>query len=315
MRLASHLEAYVDVQGRNIIYTTSGVDNDQRAYAINKNILFFNPKAGVTYTSGQHKAYLSAAHAGHEPNRNDFTDAADASTIKPEYMTDIEAGYQYRNTWLYAGINGFHMQYKDQLVLTGALNDVGAPLRLNIPNSFRRGIEVELAVQSQHGLYLQANATWSENKIEQFTETIYDYTDGGFAVVNNAYMNTDIAYSPRISGSAQAGFKHTLKKNNYSHTFDIAWITKAVGKQYLDNTQNENKVIDAYMVHDLRLGYTFSVAGRFELGINGWIQNMLDNYYETNGYTYSYISGSTVTEKFFYPQATRNYLVGVTLSY
>jgi len=207
------------------------------------------------------------------------------------------------------------MQYKDQLVLTGALNDVGAPLRLNIPNSFRRGIEFELAVQSQHGFYIQANTTWGENKIEQFTETIYDYTDGGFAVVNYSYTNTDIAYSPRISGSGQAGFKRTLKKFNHSHTFDIAWMTKAVGKQYLDNTQNENRVIDAYMVHDLRLGYTLNVAGRFELGINGWIQNILDNYFETNGYTYSYISGSTVTEKFFYPQATRNYLVGVTLSY
>ena len=315
VRLASHMEAYVDVQGRNINYNTSGTDNDRRAYAIDKNLFFFNPKAGVTYTNGQHKAFVSAAHAGHEPNRNDFVDAADASTIKPEFMTDVEAGYQYRNDWLHAGVTGFHMQYKDQLVLTGALNDVGAPLRLNIPNSYRRGVEVELALQSKLGLYMQANATWSENKIEQFTETIYDYTANGFAIVNNTYTNTDIAYSPRMSGSAQGGWKYTIKGKKYNHSIDCAWIVKYVGQQYLDNTQNDSRIIEAYLVNDARIGYTISKNNRFELGINGWVQNVLDKEYSTNGYTYSYISGGITTEKFYYPQATRNYLVGLTLAY
>ena len=313
--IAPHVEAYIDMQGRNISYNTSGTDNDLRSYSIDKNLFFFNPKAGVTYALGQHRAFISAAHAGHEPNRNDFIDAADASAIKPEYMTDFETGYQWRSDWLHAGITGFYMQYKDQLVLTGALNDVGAPLRLNIPNSYRRGVEVEFAVQSKIGFYAQANATWSANKIEQFIETLYDYSNDGFAIINNIYANTDIAFSPRISGSAQGGYKHNWKGAKFNHSIDCAWITKYVGQQYLDNTQNDSRIIDAYLVNDVRIGYTITVAKRFELGVNAWVQNVLDNYYETNGYTYSYISGGMTTEKFYYPQATRNYLIGLSLAY
>lgn len=315
VRFLNDFDAFIDLQGRSIDYSTNGIDNDLRNYSLDRNLFFFNPKAGINFNHAQHKAYFSMAKAGHEPNRNDYIDATDPNLIKPEYMTDWEAGYQFRNEWVYAGVNAFHMLYKNQLVLTGELNDVGAPLRINIPDSYRKGIEIELAAHSKPGFFLQANATLSENKIRAFTQTLYDYSNNGFAILYNDYTNTDISFSPRISGGGQAGFKRTFKGKKYSHSVDIAWVSKYVGKQFLDNTQNESRVLDAYIVHDARIGYSLKKNEDFEISVNAWIQNVMNNLYASNGYTYSYVQGAFVTEKFYYPQATRNYLIGLSLSY
>jgi iron complex outermembrane receptor protein len=246
------------------------------------------------------------AYAGKEPNRNDFIDAEDPSKVKPEYMTDVEAGYRLQSKFFRGAINGYYMQYRDQLVLTGELNDVGAPLRENVASSFRRGLEFELATNSTRGFMFSFNATLSQNKITAFEETLYDYTSG-FDVVRIQHNNTDISFSPSVSGAGMIGY--LFRSDKHEHTLELAWYSKYVGRQYLDNTQNDFMSIDPYFVQDFRI--TGHLQKKIGLDVNIWINNLLDTEYSANGYTYSYIFEQRVTERFYYPQAGRMVMVGV----
>jgi iron complex outermembrane receptor protein len=302
------LTFFADMQGRFIDYKAQGVDNDQRPIDVDVNYLFFNPKAGLSARIGsQYRVYASVARASREPVRNDFIDAAPGVVPSPEYLTDVESGVEFRSERLTAMVNAYYMHYTDQLVLTGEVNDVGAPVRTNVPESYRAGVEASVKWMITDQLTWQPNATFSQNKITAFTELIYDYTEG-FDVVEVQHQNTDIAFSPSLIAGSQLSYA-------FDWGLELAWLTKYVGRQYLDNTGNVNRSIDPYLVNDARITYQPKVKGLKRVELNLLVNNVLNEMYAANGYTFSYIFGQQITENFYYPQATRNFLAGLTLRF
>lgn len=299
---------YADLQWRHIEYTSQGVDNDQRAIDINQVYDFFNPKAGVTWNINRRDVlYFSAARASREPVRGDFTDAVPGTTPKPEFLTNGELGWQHQASRWSLGINGYLMYYQDQLVLTGEVNDVGSPVRTNVPESYRAGVEIVGRADIWEGFYWQPNLSLSQNKIIRFEEVIYDYTNG-FDVQTIEHKNTDIAFSPPIVAGSQLGYETDFG-------FSVALLSKFVGRQFLDNTSNNNRAIDPYMTHDVRVVYQWETRFWKTLEVSSLINNVTNSLYSSNGYTYSYIFGDTITENFYYPQAGTNWLLGVKVRF
>jgi iron complex outermembrane receptor protein len=308
------LDAYTDLQLRTVNYATSGTDNDLRAYNVSDNLLFFNPKVGINYRRlNNERMYASAAVGNKEPNRNDYVDAPTGSNIKPEQMLDLEAGYNLRRANWNVGINLYNMLYKNQLVLTGEINDVGAPLRTNVAKSYRRGIELEGAWKICKGFNFAGNITLSQNKIKDFNETLYDYTVD-YEVRNIAHTNTNISFSPSVISGAQLSYRYEADKNYPNRdAMEFALMTKYVGKQYMDNTQNEYTALDAYWVNDTRFTYELTLQNKHIITLNVVVNNLFDIHYSSNGYTYSYIYDTRVTERFYYPQAGRNFMLSLAL--
>lgn len=292
-------QLWADAQVRAVGYQTSGTDNDLRNYDIEDNLLFFNPKVGASYQLTDRQAVrLYAGYVSKEPNRNDYVDNADKP--RAERMLDIEMNWEYNHPLARFKANAYWMQYKDQLVLTGAVNDVGSPIRVNTPNSFRRGIELELAHMLGRGWQVAMNTTLSQNKIESFNEELADYTDG-YGVKQVEHKNSDISFSPSVIGAL-------VLDKDWKGGWNWRWMSKWVGQQYLDNTSNADRSMPAYWVNDMQLSKQWQ-AGKVKGDVGFWVNNVLNREYVTNGYTYSYIYGEQVTERFYYPQATRNYLI------
>jgi iron complex outermembrane recepter protein len=307
--ITQKIDLYTDVQLRSVVYQTKGTDNDLRQYDVDTSFLFFNPKLGFNYSyNNKNRIYGSFAIGNKEPNRNDFVDSSNPSNVKAESMTDIEIGYSHQHKTFDLNVNGYWMNYTNQLVLTGELNDVGAPLRTNVDKSYRRGIEIEVQSKRNTGVNVGLNTTISENKISAFTETLYDYTNG-FEIVNIDHDDTDISFSPSLIGAALVQYNKPFGNNR--HSFEVALMNKYVGKQYLDNTSNDYLSIDAYFVTDFRINAIFNSSRNESLTLNFWINNLFDQKYSSNGYTYSYIYTERVSEKFYYPQAGRNYNIGI----
>jgi iron complex outermembrane recepter protein len=302
-----NLFAYVDLQYRNIYYSFLGFDNNLNNVQQSVNLPFFNPKGGLVYElNSNYTLYASYSIAHREPTRNDYTESSPDSRPKAERLENIEAGYRYQSNKLMLNINYFLMNYKNQLVLTGQINDVGAYTRTNIDNSYRTGVELEAAYRIIKNVSLAANFTYSQNKIKEFKEYIDDYDT--YTQVINTYNNTDIAFSPNIIGGATLAY--TAKG------FEIAWINKYVSEQYLDNTMNSGRKLNAFMVNNLRTSYSFKTKWIKEIVISALVNNILDETYEPNGYTFSYIYGAnTITENYYYPQAGRNFLTALTLKF
>jgi iron complex outermembrane receptor protein len=308
--LSEKLEGYVDVQGRTINYTGKGEDLNGSTYLpydFNLQYNFFNPKAGLTYqlpnTSNVY-GYVGVAHK--EPTRNDIIQASESSMPKPEQLINYELGY--RKSWSKSAItiNGYYMDYKDQLVTTGELNDVGAYNRVNVAKSYRAGIEATAGVQIIPTVRWQVTATYSQNKIKNFTEYVDDWDNGGQLKIE--HNNTAIAYSPNWIGSSMISF--TPFKG-----FETALISKYVGKQYLDNTQNDTRKLDAFFVNDLRMSYEFAVKNIFKaVRVGVLVNNIFDTQYESNGYTWSaqYL-GARNDYNYYYTQAGTNYLANLVL--
>jgi len=305
--LGTYWNAFADVQLRNVDYRAKGTDNDLRAYDVDFQELFFNPKGGVTFAKGIHKAYASVAYAGKEPNRNDFVDAIDPSKVRSEFMLNTEVGYGLTLEKFSVRLNAYSMEYKDQLVLTGAVNDVGAPVRVNVPSSYRRGLELEAGVKLPIGFFVEGNLTRSENRIAEFTDLIYDY-DGVYS--ETVIRNAPIAFSPDWTGAAQLGWSVSPKKLTWMKKLEIAWISKYVSDQFLDNTGNRDRILPSYWVQDLRATLDFNFKRLPQLqGIDCWVNNVLNLAYVSNGYTYSYYYNGLITERFYYPQATVNFMI------
>ena len=302
--------AFADVQLRDIAYRTEGTDNDLRSYDVDFHELFFNPKGGLTFTQGKHKAYASVAYAGKEPNRNDFVDAIDPSLVKSEYMMNTEVGYGFASEKFSVRLNAYSMEYRDQLVVTGALNDVGAPVRVNVPESYRRGLEFELGVKLPLGFFVEGNLTRSMNRISEFTEIIYDYENGD--VLETVFTNTPIAFSPDWIGAAQFGWSTKPTQIPWLKKVELAWISKYVGNQYLDNTGNSDRMLSSYLVQDVRgsVDFAWKKFPQFA-GMDFWVNNVLNLAYASNGYTFSYRYGGLITERFYYPQAPINFMVAM----
>lgn len=300
-----------DLQLRKVDYYTAGIDSDQRIIATGDNYNFFNPKFGLTYTLDKNASlYASFAISNREPERNDFIDNSELP--KHESMRDLEVGYK-RNTKNYSiELNFYNMSYDNQLVLTGALNDVGSNVRTNVAKSFRRGIELNGGLKLSQKFDWNANVTFSQNKIENFTEVLYDYGAAWdeYNVVENGYKDSDIAFSPNVIAGSNLSYS-PLK------LFRISLLSKYVGKQYLDNTSNDNRTVDAYFVNHLQFSYNFKTKLIKDIGLNLLVNNILNYQYESNGYTFGYSAGSdyVVRENYLYPQAGRNFLLALKLRF
>ena len=308
----SKLTLFADLQLRRVSYTAGGVENRLKEFSFNKLYVFFNPKFGYTFQINANlQQYLSFAIANREPVRSDFVDDSDNQYPKAERLNDWEAGLRWKNKRILLNGNLYAMHYENQLVLTGALNDVGSSLRTNVANSYRMGLELDGQVTLSPKLSLTANLTLSQNKVNRFTEVIYDYGDNFDEQneIRNVYKNTNIAYSPNVIAGSSLNFKPF-------RGFEVAWLTKHVGEQFMDNTSNISRVVDAYTVNDLRLTYAFGLSGIRDVSVSFLLNNILNAQYESNGYTYGFFGGSTeYREKFYYPQAGINFMAMVSLRF
>jgi iron complex outermembrane receptor protein len=307
---------FADMQYRGIDYSFVGVNDDRRDIEGDYQFRFFNPKLGLSYETGNGETwYASYAVANREPVRNDFTDSQEGRAPKPENLQNIEAGIRTQKGNLSYNANFFYMRYRDQLVLTGQLNDVGAYIRENVANSFRAGIELDAAYRISPKWTIAGNLALSRNTIEEFTEYIDDYSVEDFRQEVIVHTNTDIAFSPNIISAAIIDFRPF--KN-----FEVSLLSKYVGNQFLDNTQNESRMLNAFLTNDLRFNYSLRPRFVKNLEFTLLVNNIFNRMYEPNGYTFSYflpLEGTTgrelVTENFFYPQAGTNFLAGVKVRF
>jgi iron complex outermembrane receptor protein len=274
--------------------------------SIDNNYQFINPKAGITYYRNGLKAYLSYAIAAKEPNRDDF-EAGITQQPRPEKLQDAELGFEKKRSNYSWGITAFHMNYRDQLVLTGMINDVGAYTRANIPHSVRTGIELQGNMTISKWLHTGGNLTVSRNRIRTFTGWVDDWDNGGQKATT--FQSTPISYSPAVTGAGSVTLRPV--KN-----LTIALLSKYVSGQYLDNTGNENRKLDAYFLQDARIEYTVSTKFINEISCSLLLSNVFNTRYEPNGYTYNYLyNGSERSDNYYFPMAGINYLVGLQLKF
>ena len=299
---------YADVQYRHIYYSFLGFDESLNNVQQQVGLNFFNPKAGITYQFNEHSnVYASFAVGNHEPDRSDYVNSSPQSRPKAENLKDIELGYRISQPGFGAGINGFYMLYKNQLVLTGALDDVGEAIRTNIKDSYRAGIEANAHVKIVQQLSWLVNATLSTNKVKNFQQFLYnDETEN---LDGTTYKKTDIAYSPNFTGSSTISFQPV--KNA-----EIAFISKYVSRQYLDNTSTLSRSLDGYLVNDVRLNYNFSFKGVKNIGVGLLINNVFSKKYQSDGVTYPEIdSGKVNDNNYWFPQAPINFLASINIKF
>lgn len=306
VQLSDKLSAYADLQLRHVDYTIDGTDNDLQRFDVDVAYTFFNPKAGLAYAiNNKQQVYASYARSNREPVRSDFTDNPRDNTPTPEQLDNFEAGYRLTTSKVTLAANLYYMGYTNQLIPTGALNDVGAVLRINTPESYRAGIELDADYRINEQWQVGGNVAVSRNRIANFTEVLEDYTNG-FEIVTNTYEDTDIALSPDMVANARITF--TPMEN-----LQFRWLSQYVSSQYLDNTSNDSRKLDAYFVNDLQAQYSLEGLGVSRLNINLLVRNVLDAAYSANGYTYSYIFGDRIQENYLYPQAGRFFMLGLTV--
>ena len=301
-RMSEKLQAFLDIQGRFVNYTTTGLTSDRAPIDIDERFDFFNPKLGFTYTLNPgNSLYVSYARANKEPNRNDFE--SNAVDVQHEELNDFELGWRHESDRLRLNANVYYMQYNNQLVLTGALDNVGEYLRENVDKSYRLGLELDASIVLTEQLSLISNFALSKNKIQDLT------IDRDGAVQNLG--DTNIAFSPDLITTHALEYAPNTK-------FRAALIGKYVGEQYLSNTDTAASKLDSYFVTDFNFTYTLPVKNVFEsIVFTGMVNNLFDLKYVDRGYTYlDTWSGPTATEvQGYYPQATRNFLLGMTLTF
>ena len=296
-------EVFTDMQFRHVDYSINGF-RDNPSLTVTNSYNFFNPKAGLTYHLNHGIAYASFSIANKEPNRDDFEAGANQQP-KTERLLDWEAGWDYKKTTLNLSANFYYMKYKDQLVLTGKINDVGAYTRTNIPDSYRMGIELQGSYSPASWLKGNANLALSKNKVKNFTEYIDDYDNGGQKT--NQYSETDIAFSPSIVGGAGLTFIPIDNMN-------LDLTGKYVSGQYLDNTSDDHRKLDAFFTQDFRAMYTLASGKLKAISLIVQVNNIWNKKYEPNGYTFSYYyNNELTTENYYFPMAQRNWMVGLNV--
>ena len=281
-KLLQGLNVYADMQYRHIGYKISGCNDKWNSAAgslqrldVDETFNFFNPKAGISWQMDNHnRVFASVGMAHKEPTRNNYTDGKLNERPKAERLVDYEFGYTYDKGCFHAGANIYYMSYKDQLVLTGELNEIGEPLAANIPRSYRAGIELVAGLKLPCGFSWSANAAFSRNRIKDFTEVLYD--DNTYECWEIKRGSTRISFSPEI-----------VVNNSLAYSFrgfEAELQSYYVGKQYMSNTGLESHRLDAYFVSDLRLAYTFKLRGIKNITVGATIYNIFDEEYESNGY-------------------------------
>jgi iron complex outermembrane receptor protein len=310
IRPTDKLTAFVDLQYRSVNYTFMGFDTSlvtpqemTAAYG------FFNPKVGLNYLITRNtNVYASYGIANKEPNRDDFVQSTVKSRPKAERLMDLEIGAIHRFREISLAVNVYDMEYQNQLVLNGQINDVGAYNRVNVERSYRRGVEVELNANITKYASFNGNITLSQNKVTKFNEYIdnYDVYPGQDTV---PHTNTDISFSPNVIAAANLTLKPI--KN-----LEVSFLNKYVGKQFLDNTSNDQRAMHDYFVTDLRVNYTIHTKLIKDISIMAIIYNLSNTRYETNGYNYSYYSGTVLySQNYLAPAAPTHFMAGLNLKF
>lgn len=311
-RFTKELSAFTDVQVRQVGYSWFGPSMSGfiqgTPHQHSTTYLFFNPKAGVQYQRKSNQfMYLTYGRASREPVRDDFINSSAGNQPKPEFMNNIEAAFKSSHgDWKYS-FTGYYMGYKNQLALSGKINDVGGYSRINIPKSYRAGIEIEGSVDIATWINWSMNMTLSLNKIKKFTEYVDDWTNVG--QIAYEWKNTDLALSPnRIIGS-----QFTVKANKQ---LSVLFLTKYVGRQYLDNTQTTSRSINPYLINDIIIQYNIPAKNFKNCNLALMINNIGNQYYTSNGYSFSgIIDNSRRDFNFVYPQAGTNYLARIEIGF
>jgi len=305
--LTEKFNTWVDLQYRKIDYSIDGIDDDTRDITQDHTFNFFNPKLGISYqVSEKQNTYASLSIANREPNRDNFVDADPAQPVpQHETLYDAEAGYSLNTSQFSLNANLYYMFYNDQLVLTGEINDVGAPVMVNVPVSYRTGIELAAKILITNKLKWESSVTLSRNKIKSFTEYIDDWDTWGQIAVEHS--NTDLAYSPSAIASSAISWQ-AFKK------FNVSLIRKFVGKQYIDNTQSNDRKLDSYFVDNLLVNYTINPNFCKEIGFSLMVNNLLNQEYESNAWVYRYSYDSTRQKMDgYFPQAGINFMAGISV--
>jgi iron complex outermembrane receptor protein len=294
-----------DIQLRIVGYTIDGF-RDNPDLNIDRNWLFVNPKTGIRYTDKTWSTFISYAIGNKEPNRDDFEAGANEAP-KHETLQDLEVGFEKKFKNLSFNLTLYSMSYKNQLVLNGRVNDVGAYTRVNVPRSYRRGIEIEAIAKLSPWLTLNQNLSLSQNKIKRYSEFVYDYAAD--IQREQVFENTDIAFSPNTVYNASL-------QTNILKNVELRWITKYVGRQFLDNSSRRNRSLDPFLTQDLNLNIIIPSKKMKSIEILAQLNNIWNNLYEPNGYTYTFYAGRTeFINNFYYPMAGRNFLIGINLNF
>ena len=284
-QLTDGLNMYADMQYRHIKYQIEGMNDKWNSVTndglqrlnIDETFNFFNPKVGLNWQIDRNNRLFGSFSVAHkEPTRNNYTDGKFYEHPKQERLLDYELGYTYANSWLNLGANLYYMDYKDQLVLTGELNEIGEPLAANMPDSYRMGVELMAGVRTDFGLSWDVNATWSRNRIQNFTETLYENEDASGAKWEIHHGDTPIAFSPDFVLNNRLSYQ--VKK------FEVSLQSQYVSKQYMSNAHQEDHVLDAYFVSNLNLAYSFKLPFVKSATIGLTIYNLFNEEYENNGY-------------------------------
>jgi iron complex outermembrane receptor protein len=284
--LAENLNLFADLQYRAIDYQIDGIDDDLRDLNQTHKFEFFNPKVGIFYQlSDKQNLYVNFARANREPNRDNYVDA-DPKGKQPTFETlnDFELGYKYNTSRLALGLNAYYMLYQNQLILTGEINDVGAPIMVNVDNSYRTGLELMAGMKLTEKLKWDVNLTFSKNKIKDFTDYVDDWDNGG--QIATKLGTTNLAFSPEVIANSQISW---LAFNG----LNISLQTYSVSKQYIDNTSSEERKLNGY-----------------------FLNNLFDIEYENNAWVYSYMTGGKrYTMDGYFPQAGIHFLAGLDIKF
>lgn len=295
-----------EVQVRQVGYKVSGTDNDLRTLQVDTTMTFINPKLGLDcILSPSSRIFASVARGSREPVRNDFIDRITAAYPKAEQLTDFELGWEISTPeWSMQAV-GYFMQYENQLVLTGALNDVGSPIRQNVASSYRAGLEWTNVWRPVNGLQWYSTVTASQNRI----------TDFGIGFETEP---ADISFSPNFMASSVVTWEavNRLDSDGVGSTCLLEWSARHVGKQFLDNTSSDARALDAYNVHDARVRWMWNRSNGSYVAVSGYLRNFLDAQYSANGWAYFYEwEGQEVSEVYVYPQAGRHGLIALEFSF
>ena len=301
-QVSQKFNLFSDLQYRRVNYKADGV----QPTLVDDTFDFFNPKAGLTYLMNQrNNIYFSYARANREPRRDDYENGS----FKPETLNDFELGWRYTTPKTRFNVNGYYMRYKDQLVLTGEINDVGAPVYTNSGDSYRLGIEVDATLFLSDKFIVSPNIALSTNKNIDF---LFE-RDGELLNLGN----TNIAFSPNII--AGNNLTYLPAKN-----LQVSLLSKYVGEQFMGNIDSENSKLDSYFINDFNVSYELVLPNSFIKSIlfSGLVNNIFDVQYESNGYFYTFNDDftnpgtiQTIEGAGFYPQAGINFLVGATLKF
>lgn len=308
LNITKSAELFTDIQLRGYSHKMKGNDNDKSIIDVNKNNIFFNPKIGLTKSlNNKVILYGSVAVANREPIRSDYID----SKIEPKHesLVNIELGKGFNYNIGSFNTNLYLMEYNNQLITTGEVNDVGAYIRENVKKSRRFGVEFTNVLNTKD-FYVNSSLSLSRNLVYNFNETLYDYGAdfSQYNIIENKYGVTDLAFSPGVLLN-----NHFEWKANKFLSFILN--SKYVGKQYLDNTSNEKRVLKDFLINDFKIqtNLTNNVLNNLFFKIE--INNIFNVKYSSNGYTFGYYGGMDyeVRENYFYPQATRNIMFSISI--